>query len=93
MEGNNSLVAYAASSSSSEDEEEQRPIKKIKKALPTAAELFDSIETSDGGIKPKAKVEIKKKTTKHFAPPQLKRPNVSTEDVSAWNLDKTRKKN
>lgn len=81
MEGKNSLVAYAASSSEDEDEEEQRPMKKVKKALPTAAELFDSIDTSGGCLKPKAKEVIKKKTTKHFAPPQLKRPNISTEDV------------
>uniref|UniRef100_K3WD94 Uncharacterized protein n=1 Tax=Globisporangium ultimum (strain ATCC 200006 / CBS 805.95 / DAOM BR144) TaxID=431595 RepID=K3WD94_GLOUD len=34
-------------------------------------------------------VQKKSAVTTHFAPPQLKRPNVSTEDLGAWNTQKT----
>ncbi|GLD92181.1 hypothetical protein PINS_up000714 [Pythium insidiosum] len=38
---------------------------------------------------PSAPEPPKKPTTLRFAPPQLKRPNVSTEDLGAWNTQTT----
>ncbi|KAF1332714.1 hypothetical protein FI667_g3233, partial [Globisporangium splendens] len=49
----------------------------------------DRDSSATGGLRQANKEQKKSAVAAHFAPPQLKRPNVSTEDLGAWNTQKT----